>query len=262
MATKQYLEEVEVDQKEDQPLIGDVRKSYNFWKLTVFFLLIVILVLILALFGVFSNVTSSDSADSKTLTNDYIRQDVIGDNLSDEDDNTGDAYLTGDVAPNIIFLLADDIGWADISHNNGEFSTPNIDMILEGGVEFTQFYSHALCTPSRMAFLTGRLAWKLGSQYSEVIHGMMTGHIPSEETTWAEVTKEMGYTNYYVGRWGVGYASWDMTPLGRGWDKFMGYFGPEGGYYNHTTNHFDEWMGVYDMWDMYEPFFCSESNVQ
>merc|ERR1719317_1277819 len=104
-----------------------------------------------------------------------------------------------------------------------------------------------------MSFLTGRLAWKLGSHFPEVIHGMMAGHVPFDELTYAEVTKEMGYENYYVGRWGVGYASWDMTPLGRGWDKFMGYFGAEGGYYNHSTNHF-EWLGVYDMWDMEEVY--------
>merc|ERR550534_1787411 len=167
---------------------------------------------------------------------------------------TGDTYLTGSIAPNMLFLLADDIGWSDISLNGGEYDTPHIDELITGGVQLTNFYSHALCTPSRMAFLTGRYAWKLGVQYPEVIHGMMTGHIPSDEKTFAEVTKEMGYDNYYIVRWGVGYASWDFTPLGRGWDYFMGYFGLEGGYYNHTADHFGEWLSVYDMWDMTEPY--------
>jgi len=259
MATHQKLEEVQVDLKEDQALIVQDKKPCNIWKYTSFLLIVVVILLILAVCGVFSS--SSSSSDDTEFTQDQFNGAVDDTDLTTEDSEatSDDTYLTGDVAPNIIFLLADDIGWADISHHDGEFSTPTIDMIIEGGVELTQFYSHALCTPSRMAFLTGRLAWKLGSQYSEVIHGMMTGHIPYEEVTYAEVTKDMGYTNYYVGRWGVGYAAWDMTPLGRGWDKFMGYFGPEGGYYNHTTDHFDDWMGVYDMWDMKDPFI--EANM-
>merc|ERR1719233_1190769 len=180
----------------------------------------------------------------------------------EEEDATssgGAEYLTGAVAPNMLFLLADDIGWADISANGGRFDTPNIDELVTGGIQFTNFYSDALCTPSRMSFLTSRHAWKLGVQYPEVIHGLMTGHIPPDELTFAEVTREMGYDNYYVGRWGVGYASWDYTPLGRGWDKFVGYFGPEGGYYNHSTDHFDEWTDVYDMWYMTDEYI--EANM-
>jgi len=176
-------------------------------------------------------------------------------NKSEDDQSEG--YLTGPVAPNMLFLLADDIGWSDVSANGGRFQTPNIDELITGGIRLSNFYSQALCTPSRMAFLTGRYAWKLGVQYPEVIHGLMTGHIPADIKTFAEVTKEMGYDNYYVGRWGVGYASWDFTPLGRGWDKFMGYFGPEGGYYNHTTDHFENWTDVYDMWDMKEPYITA-----
>jgi len=239
---------------EDQPILEKEKKRLcSFWMMVAIFQTIVVIFLVLAICGVFDNLTDTANESGAAGGNDDLTLDVtaIDDDISFSE---GDTYLTGDSPPNMIFLVADDIGWADISHNGGEFSTPNIDAILEGGVEFTNFYSHALCTPSRMAFLTGRMAWKLGSQYAEVLHGMMTGHVPFDEITYAEVTREVGYYNYYVGRWGVGYASWDMTPLGRGWDKFMGYFGPEGGYYNHTTDHFDDWLGVYDMWDMQMPY--------
>jgi len=165
---------------------------------------------------------------------------------------TDDEWLTGSTAPNMLFLLADDMGWSDISANGGQFDTPNIDELVTGGVELTNFHTHDLCTPTRVAFLTGRFAWKAGLQYASVIHGMYTGHIPAEDKTFAEITREMGYDNYYVGRWGVGYASWEYTPLGRGWDKFLGYFGPEQGYYYHNSNQGD-WEGVYDFWDMTEP---------
>lgn len=245
-----------LEEHTEKPLVeGGNKTGCNFWLLVVIFQVVILIFLVLAVSGVFSSETSTSSESDVAISNKFNSNVLDGKTGNEQVENDdGDSYLTGDVAPNMIFLLADDIGWADISHNNAEFSTPNIDSILEDGLEFTRFYSHALCTPSRMAFLTGRYAWKLGSQYSEVIHGMMAAHIPNDEITYAEVTKIMGYDNYYVGRWGVGYASWDMTPLGRGWDKFMGYFGPESGYYNHTTDHFEEWRGVYDMWDMKEPF--------
>jgi len=252
MTSHQKLEEDAVIPSADVPIISGEKKPCNWWILVAIFEMIVVIFLIVGIAGGFDSLTDSanESGAAGTTEDDMVELDVK--EVEEEDD--GDSYLTGDEAPNMIFLMADDIGWADISHNDGEFSTPNIDAILEGGVEFTKFYSHALCTPSRMSFLTGRLAWKLGSHFPEVIHGMMSGHIPFDELTFAEVTKGMGYENYYVGRWGVGYASWAMTPLGRGWDKFMGYFGPEGGYYNHTTDHFNEWFGVYDFWDMKETF--------
>jgi len=224
----------------------------NIWKIVSGILFITIIFLALGLCGVFDG-SSSSSSDS-TMAESTVSLDV-----SSETESQGSDYLTGSHPPNMLFLLADDIGWADVSINGGRFNTPHIDELLSSGVQFTNFYSQALCTPSRMAFLTGRFAWKLGVQYPEVIHGMMTGHIPVDEKTFAEITKDMGYDNYYVGRWGVGYASWDFTPLGRGWDKFTGYFGPEGGYYNHTTDHFNEWLGVYDMWDMQEPYI--EANM-
>merc|ERR1719419_1426252 len=227
------------EQTEDMPIIQKPKQACNFWMLVAILQAIVAIFLILAICGVFDILTdtanvsgAAGATDDSSKFNIYNADEEEGDGNSPDDD---DSYLTGDVAPNIVFLLADDIGWADISHNEGTFSTPHIDAILEGGIEFTRFYSHALCTPSRMSFLTGRMAWKMGSQYPEVIHGMMAGHVPFSEKTFAEVISEFGYDNYYVGRWGVGYASWAMTPLGRGWDKFMGYFGPEGGYYNHTT---------------------------
>jgi len=203
-------------------------------------LLIITNIVLAALYlsGVFEN-SSENSEDYEYLQNEEY--------LSGSDE-----YLTGSIPPNMLFLLGDDIGFSDISANGGLFDTPNIDELVTGGVSFTDFHTHDLCTPTRVAFLTGRYAWKTGLQYAGVVHGMYTGHIPLKDKTFAEVTKEMGYDNYYVGRWGVGYASWDYTPLGRGWDRFLGYFGPEQGYYYHNSNQGD-WYGVYDFWDMTEP---------
>jgi len=205
---------------------------------TLLFLLNICLALYVS--GLFDN--SSD--DSKNTVTDFT-------GLYTKDTQE-DEYLTGSVAPNMLFLLADDMGWADISLNGALFPTPNIDELVAGGIQFTNFYTHELCAPSRAAFLTGRLVWKTGLQFSHVPEGLKTAHLPLDEQTWAEVTREMGYDNHYIGRWGVGYASWDYTPLGRGWDTFEGYFGPELGYYNHRKS-IDDWPGVYDFWDDFEP---------
>jgi len=251
--------------KEDEELAGEKpqivvkKKRCNFWLWVANSQVIVFIFLILAICGVFDSVSddSNESSAAGLMENVVLNgESSIGEKEDEEKDNAQerDSYMTGDTAPNIIFLLANDIGYADISHHNGEFSTPNIDALLESGVEFTRFYSHHSSTPSRMALLTGRLAWKLGSQFPEELQGMMTGHIPFAEKTFAEVTKEMGYNNYYVGQWGAGYATWSMTPLGRGWDKFMGYFGSKNGYYTHTTDHFEEWLDVYDLWENQELF--------
>jgi len=236
-------------------LLGEEKKrKCNYWLTAVVMQGIIIVYLALTVYGVTDLTDFSETAAE--LEEGALVLNAEEDNAEESQDD-GDQYLSGrTVAPNIVFLLADDIGWADISHNQADYTTPNIDAILESGVELTRFYTHTLCTPSRMAILTGRMSWKLGYQYQEVVHGMMTGHIPYDEVTYAEVTREMGYENYYVGRWGAGYASWDMTPLNRGWDKYSGYLGCDGGYYNYSTDHFD-WKDVYDMWDMKEPYIAA-----
>jgi len=254
MTSHQKLKDEEVMAEETPFIEGKNKRTCNFWLWVSISQVIIFIFLILAICGVFDNVSDTANESSAAGEMDGLVLDVESGDGSDanSDDDDGESYLSGDVAPNMIFLIADDIGYGDISHTGGKFSTPNIDAFLEGGVEFTKFYSHYSSTPSRMAFLTGRMAWKMGSQYPEELQGMMTGHIPFAEKTFAEITTDMGYDNYYVGQWGAGYASWSMTPLGRGWDYFMGYLGSAGGYYNHSTNHFEEWLGVYDMWDMQE----------
>jgi len=260
MTSHQKLQEEYVISVEDKALLGDKTKQRcNLWTIALITQSTVIIGLVLYICGAFDILF--DTAESSSIVGALEEGSLVlneDENVGDEpEQDEGDKYLTGSfVAPNVVFLLADDVGWGDIGAHEADYSTPNIDAILSDGIELTRFYTHTLCTPSRMALLTGRYSWKLGFQYQEVVHGMMTGHIPFDEVTYAEVTKEMGYKNYYVGRWGAGYASWDMTPLNRGWDKYSGYLGCDGGYYNYTTDHF-EWRTVFDMWDMREPFLAA-----
>lgn len=123
--------------------------------------------------------------------------------------------------PNIIVILADDMGWGDIGMNGaGLMKTPNIDRIGREGVQLTHFYAGAnVCTPSRAALLTGRYPIRSGMQHVIFPHSE-TGMSP-DEVTIAEALKGAGYATGMVGKWHLGHhdAFW---PTNQGFDYFYG----------------------------------------
>ena len=75
------------------------------------------------------------------------------------------AALGADKKPNIVHIVADDLGWKDVGFNGcTDIKTPNIDKLAAGGAKFTQFYSYCLCTPARACLMTGRYPWRYGLQ--------------------------------------------------------------------------------------------------
>jgi hypothetical protein len=70
--------------------------------------------------------------------------------------------------PNIVFILADDLGWKDVGYHGPDIKTPNIDALARSGIEFKQFYSQQICTPSRAAFITGRYPLRYGLQMAVI----------------------------------------------------------------------------------------------
>lgn len=106
--------------------------------------------------------------------------------------------------PNIIILLADDLGYRDLScYGSVQVNTPNIDKLASTGIRFTDFYAgSAVCSPSRAALLTGRFPLRTGV-YSW-IHPSHKMHLPTEEITIAEVLKESGYATAHIGKWHLG----------------------------------------------------------
>jgi arylsulfatase len=130
--------------------------------------------------------------------------------------------------PNILLILADDMGYSDLGCYGSEIHTPNLDALAAEGLRFTQFYNGARCCPSRASLLTGLYAQQTGL-------GGMTGneHLPGYEgrinkscVTLAEVLKGAGYQTFMSGKWHVG----DMVPTTRGFDRFYGF------YTGYTTN--------------------------
>jgi arylsulfatase A len=123
--------------------------------------------------------------------------------------------------PNIIVILTDDLGWADISLNgNGLIKTPNIDRIGREGIQLTSFYAGSnVCTPSRAALLTGRYPVRTGMQH--VVYPQSTDGLPESEITIAEIVKTRDYATKMIGKWHLGHydAFW---PTNQGFDSFYG----------------------------------------
>jgi len=104
--------------------------------------------------------------------------------------------------PNIVYILADDLGFAELSCNGGEaYQTPHIDALAQGGVRFTRFYTAALCGPSRALILTGRYAFRTGATNQDACANLVrTG--PKAEMMLPTMLKKAGYATAMIGKWG------------------------------------------------------------
>jgi len=132
------------------------------------------------------------------------------------------AIDTSKKAPNIIYVLADDLGYGDINtfNLNGKIKTPNIDRLALEGMKFTDAHtSSAVCTPTRYGILTGRYNWRSNLK-SSVLTGKSKALIPTSRTTVASLLKQKNYNTAFIGKWHLG---WDWALLnekdnsGDGW---------------------------------------------
>jgi arylsulfatase A len=132
--------------------------------------------------------------------------------------------------PNVILLLADDLGYGDLgSYGHPVHRTPNIDRLAGQGQRWTNFYAaSAVCTPSRGSLLTGRLPARLGLEGApgtpNVFFPFSTGGLPLEETTIAELLRSAGYATALVGKWHLGFPA-EYSPNAQGFDYFFGTLG-------------------------------------
>src|SRR5438034_1289557 len=117
--------------------------------------------------------------------------------------------LTAVSKPNIVVLLADDLGYGDLGcYGHPTIRTPNLDRLAAEGMRFTSFYVAApVCTPSRAALLTGRLAVRSGmaSDTRRVLFPDSAGGLPDSEVTLAAALKAKGYATGCVGKWHLGH---------------------------------------------------------
>ena len=131
--------------------------------------------------------------------------------------------------PNIILIMADDLGYGDIGvYGQSLFPTPNIDRLAKGGIRFLQHYSGStVCAPSRSALMTGQhsghtfIRGNLERGFTLDNEGQYP--LASEELTIAEVLKEANYRTGAFGKWGLGYPGSEGDPNFQGFDQFYGY---------------------------------------
>lgn len=149
--------------------------------------------------------------------------------------------------PNIVFIMADDLGYADVScYGRPDISTPNIDGLAAKGVRFLQAYANsAVCSATRTALITGRYQYRLPIGLEEPLIGRDVG-LPPDHPTLPSLLKKAGYGTTLVGKWHLGSLP-KFGPLQSGYDHFYGFREGASDYYAHDSNLWEDDVQVHEM---------------
>jgi arylsulfatase A-like enzyme len=152
------------------------------------------------------------------------------------------AELTTDPGkqPNILIILADDLGWNDVGYHGSPIETPNIDRIANEGIELDRFYVQPTCSPTRAGLMTGKVPMRVGiyrplNKNSE--HGL-----PLAEHLLPEYLADLGYQPFMVGKWHLGHRQRAMLPNQRGFEHFYGSLTGGIGYWNKVHGGGYDWQ--------------------
>src|SRR5688500_7923965 len=152
--------------------------------------------------------------------------------------------------PNIVVIVADDMGYADIGiHGSKDIPTPNIDALAVDGIRFTNAYvSGPYCSPTRAGLMTGRYPQRFGHEFNFGVP--QNFGLSLSQTTMADYLKAAGYRTALFGKWHLG-AGPRFHPMSRGFDEFFGFLGGEHSYFNPTPTGanpvLDGWKPVTEM---------------
>ena len=162
----------------------------------------------------------------------------------------GQFASAADPQPNIVFILADDMGYADLScYGRRDFTTPRIDRLAAQGIKFTQAYANsAVCTATRTALITGRYQYRLpvGLEEPLATGGRRNVGLPPEHPTLPSLLKKAGYGTALVGKWHLGRLP-DYGPLQSGYDHFWGFRSGALDYFTHKSGPAD--TDSDDLWE-------------
>ena len=138
---------------------------------------------------------------------------------------TAPAAETPPPKPNIVFVLADDLGYGDLGcYGQKTIQTPRLDQMAAEGIRFTQFYAGStVCAPSRCVLMTGQHLGHCHVRGNAMAHDMSVQSLRDEDVTVAEVLKSVGYSTALIGKWGLGEIDQPGHPLDQGFDSFFGY---------------------------------------
>jgi arylsulfatase A-like enzyme len=142
--------------------------------------------------------------------------------------------------PNIVFILADDLGWKDVGYHGSDIKTPNIDELAQTGARFEQFYAQQICTPSRAALMTGRYPLRYGLQMAVIPSAGRYG-LAIDEWLLPQALKQAGYQTAIVGKWHLGHIDRKYWPSQRGFDYSYGPLIGEIDHFKHTSHGVTDW---------------------
>jgi arylsulfatase A-like enzyme len=144
--------------------------------------------------------------------------------------------------PNIVHIVADDLGWKDVGFNGcSDIKTPNIDKLAAGGAKFTQFYVQPMCTPTRACLMTGRYPFRYGLQ--TIVIPTAAGYgLDTTEWLMPQCLAEAGYKTAIIGKWYLGHADKKYWPKQRGFDYQYGAMIGELDYFTHDEHGVLDWF--------------------
>jgi len=151
------------------------------------------------------------------------------------------AYSQAGKRPNIIIILADDLGWGDVGFHGSEIKTPNIDQLAKEGVVLNHYYTAPICSPTRAGLMTGRYPNRFGLRATVVPPWSSFGVDTTEEYI-PQILAKAGYTNRAViGKWHLGQAKRKFLPLQRGFTHFYGHYNGAINYFTHEREGELDW---------------------
>jgi len=145
------------------------------------------------------------------------------------------ATIAQSAPPNIVFVIADDLGWNDVGYHNPEVRTPQIDALVVNGVRLTQFRVNAACSPTRASLMTGQTAIRAGVRSPG-------DNLPLDARIVPEALQEAGYQTWLLGKWHLGSSSDSHLPNQRGFEHFYGFVGGSIDSYTHRRGNRLDWQ--------------------
>jgi len=136
--------------------------------------------------------------------------------------------------PNILIMVADDLGWNDVGFHGSAIETPSLDRLAREGVELTRLYTNPICTPTRAALMTGRDPVEMGFAHSVIPPWSNVG-IPLDEHFMSETFRDNGYQTGIIGKWHLGHHNQAQAPNARGFDYFYGNLTSGPDYFSHES---------------------------
>lgn len=136
--------------------------------------------------------------------------------------------------PNVIVIVADDLGWNDVGFHGGDIDTPSLDRLAAQGMELNRFYTAPICSPTRAALMTGRDPIRLGVAYGVILPWDNIGVHPDEHFM-PQSFQVAGYQTAMVGKWHLGHGQMTYHPNNRGFEHFYGHLHTEVGFYPPFT---------------------------